>query len=88
MQKSAKLSRAGSAMSVVAHVGSQIASYGTRANYTSPRLRSFGSLASLTLGGAGTKGETGYTLMAMAAFPGNCPNPVFGTRDAMNYPCA
>jgi len=59
-----------------------------RIKYVPPRLRSFGSLASLTLGGTGTKGETGFTLMAMAPFPGNCPNPITGTRDAMNYPCA
>lgn len=60
----------------------------SRAQYQAPRLRAFGNLAALTLGGTGTKGETGYTLMAMAPFPGNCPNPITGTRDAMNYPCA
>jgi|GEM_PF-7112244 len=88
MQKSEKYFEWGQTMSVVARVDRQIAVFCARAKYTSPRLRNFGSLASLTLGGAGTKGETGYTLMAMAAFPGNCPNPVFGTQDTMNYPCA
>jgi len=75
-------------MNVVMCVDLRASAPRNRAQYQAPRLRAFGNLAELTLGGAGTKGETGYTLMATAPFPGNCPNPLFGTRDTMNYPCA
>ncbi|WP_297829731.1 hypothetical protein [Thermomonas sp.] len=44
-------------------------------NYTSPRLRVYGSVQALTAGGTGTTNETGMvSVPGMPGTPGNCYN--------------